>query len=262
MSATDPIAPTHPSHSARLRRPVGIAAIVLVVAGLGYALSVAVNAARHDAQRSDCKGKLSQISLALYCYHQDYGCYPPAYIADENGRPMHSWRVLLLPYWEVGDFYRRYRFDEPWDGPNNRKLGEETGSPYKLYHCVSDRPETAGADNSRMTSYVVVTGPETAWSGSRTSRSDITNDPASTFLVVEVANSGIHWMEPRDLDIREMELTINSKAGKAISSRHHLGAWGITADRGVRFLFESLTPAQVRQRLTIRGGQTVSDGDR
>ncbi len=69
-------------------------------------------------------------------------------------------------------------------------------------------------------------------------------------------------MEPRDLDIRKMELTINSNTGEGISSRHHLGAWGITADRGVRFLPGSLTPAQVRQRLTIRGAQDVSDRDR
>jgi hypothetical protein len=230
----------------------------LVVGGLLAGLAVAIRHARHDAEKSGCKGKLSQISLALANYHADYGCYPPAYIADENGRPMHSWRVLLLPYWDAGDFYRRYRFDEPWDGPNNRKLGAEADSPWALYHCPSDRPEPGGADNSRMTSYVVVRSPETAWNGTRSAkRTDITDDDASTLLIVEVANSGIHWMEPRDLELGTMAPTINSKTDAGISSRHQLGAWCILADGAVRFLPENMPAERLRILLTIRGGENL-----
>ncbi len=40
---------------------------------------------------------LKQISLALLNYENRYGTFPPAYVADKNGRPMHSSRVLILP---------------------------------------------------------------------------------------------------------------------------------------------------------------------
>ena len=41
---------------------------------------------------------LQQIKLALENYRQANGCYPPQYLADKFGRPMHSWRVLIWPY--------------------------------------------------------------------------------------------------------------------------------------------------------------------
>jgi Protein of unknown function (DUF1559) len=38
--------------------------------------------------------------LTVANYHDTYGRFPPAYIADHDGRPMHSWRVLILPLLE------------------------------------------------------------------------------------------------------------------------------------------------------------------
>ena len=39
--------------------------------------------------------------------------WPPAYLADRDGKPMHSWRVLILPFLEQQELYRAYHFDEP-----------------------------------------------------------------------------------------------------------------------------------------------------
>jgi hypothetical protein len=88
------------------------------------------------ARRMVCSNNLKQLGLALHNYHQTYGCFPPAYVADEDGRPMHhSWRVLVLPFLEQQQLYDQYRFDEPWDGPNNRKLAENVIS---IFHCPED----------------------------------------------------------------------------------------------------------------------------
>src|SRR4051812_11083639 len=64
-----------------------------------------------------CDGQMRQIALAMRSYQADYGCLPPAYIADAQGKPMHSWRVLLLPYLDQAGLYDAYNFGEPWDGP-------------------------------------------------------------------------------------------------------------------------------------------------
>ncbi len=76
----------------------------------------AVQSAGRVARRAVCQNNLKQIALALLYYHQTNGCFPPAYLADKNGKPMHSWRVLILPYLEQNSLYEQYRFDEPWDG--------------------------------------------------------------------------------------------------------------------------------------------------
>src|SRR5262249_22208558 len=52
---------------------------------------------------------------------------------------------------------------------------------------------------------------------------DITDDHESTVMLVEVADSGLHWMEPRDLHILQMAPTINPKGGRGMSSRHAAG---------------------------------------
>ena len=44
--------------------------------------------------------KIHMISIivALHNYHDEHGSFPPAYVSDESGRPLYSWRVLILPY--------------------------------------------------------------------------------------------------------------------------------------------------------------------
>lgn len=207
---------------------------------------------------SECNHNVRMISMALRGYHDTHGCFPPAYIADENGQPMHSWRVLILPYLERSDIYNAYDFTEPWDGPNNSKLAAPM--PY-YFQCIFEpsRPTT-------QTSFVAVIGPDAAWSGSRpVSLDDFTDDPSETLHVVEIANSGIHWMEPRDLNVSEMTLEVNPKSGRGISSLHtayrwprHPGSANVAfADGRERLLWENTSAKELRAMLTRSGGEPV-----
>lgn len=74
--------------------------------------------------------------MAVVNYESQYGSLPPAYVLGPDGRPWHSWRVLILEFFN-SDLYEEYRFSEPWDGPNNRKLAERMPSLYKFsYYTV------------------------------------------------------------------------------------------------------------------------------
>ena len=39
---------------------------------------------------------LQSIRKAIVNYEKAKGSFPPAYLADANGKPMHSWRALVL----------------------------------------------------------------------------------------------------------------------------------------------------------------------
>lgn len=120
----------------------------------------------------------------------------------------------MLEYLEHGDLYWRYRFNEPWDGPNNRKLAGEAGT-LSVFHCPSDEEAAAGT-----TSYLAVIGDETMWPPHGAGKLDEAADRQDrTLHVVEVANSGVHWMEPKDLRLSAMSFTVGA-TGQAIRGPH------------------------------------------
>jgi hypothetical protein len=208
-------------------------------------------------RRSQCKNNLKQIGLALHNYHERYRSFPPAYVADASGKPMHSWRVLLLPFLDQQKLYDKYRFNEPWDGPNNRKLADSTVS---VYNCPEDQRNQKLPKSWTFTSYVAVVGADTAWPDrGTTSYPNFVDGISNTLLVVEVADSGIHWMEPRDLHIVQMARTINPQLGQGISSLHTGGALGLLGDGSVRFIPKDLAQDDLRAWLTPNG-RDVSTG--
>jgi hypothetical protein len=216
--------------------------------------------AREAARRNGCLSNIRHIGLALINYEKQYGSFPPAYIADRQGKPMHSWRVLILPQLGENKLYKQYRFDEPWDGPNNSKLHDQMPD---YFRCPSDFYNERG----NITNYVAVVGDETAWPGQRGRRiSEIKDDPSQTALVVEVIDSGIHWMQPDDLQFKSMSMEINYPKGSgvsnAISSDHASGiALMVLIDGTGRACGGIMDdpPEKIRAMLTIDGGERLAN---
>lgn len=233
-------------------------AVLIVICAIVVALLLP-SPPRHwigEASREACRDNLHTIALALHNYHDEYGSFPPAYVVDTDGRPMHSWRVLILPYLDQQELYERYDFTQPWDGPDNSKLAEEFPIP-TAYRCASDTHDDAMSPQN--TSYLAIVGPHSCWPGSEpVSLDQITDDTAETLQVVESSNSGIHWMEPRDLDVSQMALTINPEAGQGIQSPHEAGAHVLFADGHAWFLSDELDREAVRRLIERDDGARVS----
>ncbi len=165
------------------------------------------------AKRCHCANNMKQILLALHNYHAEHGSFPPAYVANESGKPMHSWRVLILPYMDCQDLYDQYDFSEPWNSVRNRNLLSTAGNPYQ---CPEQREE-----NSSEANYVAVIGPRTAWPGKEpTKLADFVDGTSTTLMLVEVVHSGIAWTEPRDLEIQQAVNGLRQGGGLAIGSGH------------------------------------------
>jgi prepilin-type processing-associated H-X9-DG protein len=193
---------------------------------------------------------LKQLGIALQIYHDEWKCFPPAYVADESGAPAHSWRTLILPYLDQAALYEQIDFSEPWNSPNNRPLADT--DPY-VFRCPSD-----AAAGQFDTNYVAVVGPGTAWPGETCSKlSDFKDGTSNTILLVEVVNPGIRWAEPRDLHIVQMPMFLNPTLGQGPASNHAQGLNVLFADGSVRFLSDNTTSEELRALLTIAGGESV-----
>ena len=244
-----------------------VALLVLsAVACLGMCCLVpAVRSAREAARRVQCANNLKNIALALQNYHDTYKTFPPAYLADENGEPMHSWRVLILPFIEQGPLYDRYDFSQPWDGPANRKL---LASMPDVYACPSETRGTAAG--KWKTSYVAVLGERTVWPGTKGRKmSEIIDGTSNTVLVVEAGGLEIPWLKPDDIN-RDDCVQLLASADLDEAAGHHSedffyvydsGRNVAMADGSVQFLSRGLSPQILSDLMTIDDGNVRDDND-
>lgn len=170
-----------------------------------------------------------------------------------------------MPYCDRQEFFDQYNHDAAWNDKRNLQLAQHERFKY-LFACPSDPHYKDAQDKDfdpnqpRMTNYVAVVGPGTAFPGGdkRISFEDITDGPENTILVVEIANSDIHWSEPRDLEFDRMSFKINDPEKPCISSPHADGANVVFADGRSRRLSKTIPPETLRALFTINGGEKIS----
>lgn len=193
------------------RRTMPIFALVLLVlivlvTGAGLALRSAFRAFDARMRREVCAQQLHKLAVALQNYADENSVYPPAIVRDAKGKPMHSWRVLILPYLgkDEEELHKEYHYDEPWNGPRNHELA---GRMPAAYRC----PEDPGALDFQ-TSYVAIvdaaTGDFAAYPTGG-SNAPPKKPPMTAYLVVEMAESGINWLEPKDLALAANSQPVN-----------------------------------------------------
>ena len=105
--------------------PVAVAAIA-IIAVLSL-LAIASNrgvGARAASERAERRSNLKQIGIALAQYADDHGRYPPAFTVDADGRPLHSWRTLILPSFDQAALAAKIDLSTPWDSPANAEYAK------------------------------------------------------------------------------------------------------------------------------------------
>ncbi len=73
---------------------------------------------------------LSKIGEALRQFETANDFWPPAFLVGPDGKPWHSWRVLLLPYLGHRDLFDQYYFSQPWDSAKNLRLLDKMPAVY------------------------------------------------------------------------------------------------------------------------------------
>ncbi|MBQ9126589.1 MAG: DUF1559 domain-containing protein, partial [Thermoguttaceae bacterium] len=164
----------------------------------GTALLPVYDASRAPFYKVENLSRLQTLQIATLRYQAERGTLPPAFTVDEDGKPLHSWRVLILPY--INDatkaLYEQIRLDEPWDSPHNRRFAEQTPDVFR-------RPE----NDSNLAAYSVIVGPNSLYneSGVGVDLAERVANPErvalSQALIVE-RKTPVEWTRP-DAEILE-----------------------------------------------------------
>lgn len=169
---------------------------------------------RAASRRTKSMNNLKQLGLAFHNYESTMGRFPPAAVIGPDGKPWHSWRVLLLPYLERSDLYEQYDFSQPWDSPKNRAVAE------KMPALFRDPAREGPADG--FTDYAAIVGEHTLFppdivtmknaddfpacltAGKKVSFPQVTDGTSNTvmFATVDPARR-IPWTKPEDLSFGE-----------------------------------------------------------
>ncbi len=206
---------------------------------------------QHAIDESLCHSNLHRIILALHNYHSANGSLPPAYVRGPDGAPWHSWRTLILPYLDPSDpVWKSYSFSEPWNGPNNRRLLQEMHDGTFICPAGSER-------QTDFTSYVAIVGPDTVFPGAK-GRSFSEIKLPDPIFVLEITNSDIHFLEPRDVSI---EAIGQSQANSLRLNKPHLGALRyVTLNGGLGELPPGTSIDQIKRLAGIGAVESTPDG--
>ena len=195
---------------------------------------------------------LRKIALAMSKYEGFYYCLPPRAIFN-NGKALLSWRVMMLPWLNENELYEQFHFDEPWDGPNNKKLLAKMPAVYRI-------PGTGG---ETTTFYQVFVGDNTMFeaspggpggqNGARGRRTtDATDGSANTILAVE-ALKPVPWTKPEDLSFEGLDGKLPALGGAFKDAIH-----AVFVDASVYSLYRTAPEADLRGAITRNGGEIIA----
>jgi hypothetical protein len=221
-------------------------ATIAVVGILVALLLPAVQAAREAARRSVSMNNMKQLMLALLNYWDSHRTLPAHAIYSDDGKPLLSWRVQILPYLEEGELYKEFHLDEPWDSPHNRELIARMPAVFR-------NPNLVEAAEGK-TDYLAVVGEPCVFDGTAkgTRLEDIRDGTSKTIALVEAdADRAVIWTKPDDWQYDPA----NPSAGLGgLRPGGWLAAW---ADGRVSFITSSVDRDVLKSLFTRSGGEVV-----
>ena len=233
------------------------------------------------------RDRFERLSAALQAYHADKGSFPPAALFDKAGKPLLSWRVLILPYleqrpWEnpnfgprppfkgpndpalakrtYADLYKQFKLDEPWDSLNNKKLLERMPPPYQAEYTTYNWRQRS----DWKTGMQVFTGPGTLFPGREAVSRGHVRDGIETTIAIAFRDdlpNAVAWTKPLDMPFnpkRQLPKLLHlppDHRGPTGPQAH--GIFAIMADGQSRRFPVDFDERQFRGMITIDGGESV-----
>jgi hypothetical protein len=213
------------------------------VAALVPLLVEAVQKQRSAAARAQSQNNLRQIGLAAINYADTYqGRLPPQALFGKDGKPLLSWRVLILPFLEQAALYKEFHLDEPWDSEHNKKLLAKMPKVYAI----------SGQKDPAATHYQGFHGKGAFFEGKKgvLFPADFTDGTSNTLMIVEAARA-VPWTKPEDLPYDP------DKPLPKLGGLFPGGFNGAMCDGSVRFFSAAIKPATLHLVIQRNDGQPL-----
>lgn len=202
-------------------------------------------------KRQESMQRLKQLGLALINHHDATRTFPPAYVADAEGKPLYSWRVLILPFVGQQALYERFDKTKAWDAPENIAISNTAVEAFK-----SPADSSVAANG---VSYVAVVGEDFFFTGTKPMRfPDVLDGTANTVSLIECQGIAGSWAAPVDLQAQGLRYELGSAAGQ-LSSPYPNGLQLLYCDGSVHFLPGDRLSTILPQILTRNQGELPED---
>jgi len=190
---------------------------------------------------------LKQIGLACHDFHDSMG-YMPMDIVGQDGKPLMSWRVAILPYIEQDSMYRQLDLTKAWDDPRNAKVLATMPSVYRVFGRDAEKGKTYLQMPSLANAQAAITPYQVP--GRRTTFANITDGTSNTIMVVEAADA-LDWAKPGDIQFDKV--TLSSVGDK--DRKWFYAAFGDGSVRTIRK--HKLTEDMLKGLQSINGAEVV-----
>ena len=144
--------------------------------------------------------RLRAAALGVLNYESAHQHFPPQGELNkaDKGKGL-SWRVHILPYLGKQELavWKKFKLDQPWDSPHNKKLLDEMPNIYR----GSNTELAASSDDERgLTTMVApISGKTVLGSPKFATFGDIADGSSNTILLVVIKNDlAVPWTAPQD----------------------------------------------------------------
>ncbi len=181
--------------------------------------------------------KLSRILFAFHQFEARFHHLPRSANRQTLNQPPHSWRVAILPVIGYGDLYKEYKFDQPWDSPDNKRFAKKMP---ELYRCSPQAKDS--------TQFQMLVGDGAFDTGRRPPRmADITDGTSNTIALIQ-ASAEVPWTKPEDLTYSAQGRPFSLAPSRLVG----------LADGNAIELPSKLEEKQLRALITRAGGEVIN----
>lgn len=205
--------------------------IIKKPAGFDELLQKTIAQAEERNKEMQKSNNLKQLILAMHNYESAYRRLPFNHDMGGNASLELSWRVRVLPFFEQGALYEKFRLNEPWDSEHNKPLAEQM-------------PVIYGKDSKAgKTAY--------CWIESNVQGfANITDGTSNTIAMIE-STELVPWTQAKDISIEAAEkMILGLPDGKDIV----VGMY----DGSVTRLNNKIPPEKLHAMLTPDGGEVIN----
>ena len=212
------------------------------------------------AHQGECTRNLKMIMLSFHTHYDSRNKLPPLYTVDKDGKPLHSWRVAILPYIEQQGLYEAIRKDEPWDSEHNKQFHSQCPA---VFQCPQMAAKNPAIKREGLTTYSVVVGKNAYPDGGKDYTFHMITDGSSNTWGVIERQTPVCWMDPTQEVTQEEAMKGIGKSETGIAAPHPSGARRGTLagmfDGSVRLWAENLSLESLRVFLSRNSGEMPSE---